>query len=56
MRLFQNSGVPPSYLSRRQGFEDATTFKVQIADYFPVGVAKELRESGFPLLSIVDIG
>jgi hypothetical protein len=33
MRLFQNSGVPPSYLSRRQGFEDATTFKVQIARF-----------------------
>ena len=30
MRLFQNSGVPLSYLSRRQGSEDAATFKVQI--------------------------
>ncbi len=30
MRLFQNSGVPPSYLSRRQWPEDAATFKAKI--------------------------
>jgi hypothetical protein len=33
MRLFQNSGVPPSYLSRRQGSEGATSFKTQIAHF-----------------------
>jgi Glycosyl transferases group 1 len=33
MRLFQNSGVPPSYLTRRQGSEDAGSFKVQIARF-----------------------
>ncbi len=30
MRLFQNSGVPPSYLSRVQWPQDSATFKVQI--------------------------
>jgi hypothetical protein len=33
MRLFQNSGVPPSHLSRRQESEDAATFKGQIARF-----------------------
>jgi hypothetical protein len=33
MRLFQNSGVSPSYLSRRQASGEAATFKDQIARF-----------------------
>jgi hypothetical protein len=34
MRLFQNAGVPPSFLSRRrQGSQDAVAFKAQIARF-----------------------
>jgi Glycosyl transferases group 1 len=33
VRLFQNSGVPSSCLSRRQEFEEAATFKGQIARF-----------------------
>jgi Glycosyl transferases group 1 len=33
MRLFQNSGVPPSYFSRHRAFDEAANFKSRIARF-----------------------